>query len=570
MKLLLYIVAVFLFSIPLLSQDMQEVDSLELRLIFEKDPELRINLLEKISRNLLYIDIHKAQGYAEEALQISKDSENKNAEISSLLLLSEINWSKTDYKESMKLAVRASECSEENKNLKSLARAYIIIGSIYLRVDNYNKSLEYYFKSLKIFRELDEKNYTSTVLNNIGSVFSDQHNFEKAIEYYTEALAIAESNHDSSKIELYLSNIASTLSTSGELEKAKKMMLNAMRLHKDDPLNNWYGMNVLNLSIVYSKLNQYDSASIFYSKALAIFNQLDDESNIALFYLNYGSFFFDIKDYEKSILNAKIAFEKSRKYGFPDITLKSAKLLRKNYSELNSIDEAYNFLLIETEIKDSLYSERNNVKISNYELQYQFDVERQEKELAQQRKDFIIIIVIIFFIVLLLVGVLIFARQREKAKNVMLEKQKLQTDLEYKNKEFASSALYSMKKNELLSEISEKLILIEEKASDLEIKQDIHLIGKELKKSGEQHLWKEFDIRFRDVHTDFYKKLAIHFPALTSNDIKLCAFLKLNLSSKEISSITGQRVATLEAARSRIRKKLGISKTSIKFLSYIS
>ncbi len=508
--------------------------------------------------------------YTEEALQISKGTGNIAAQISSTLLLSEIYWSKTDYKESMRLAIQASNLSEENNERKGLARAYLIIGSIYLRLDSYNKSLEYYFKSLKIFREIQDKNYTSTVLNNLGSVFSDQKNFEKAIAYYTEALSIAEANNDTAKKELCLSNIASALSTSGELEKAKKMMLNAMLLHKDEELNNWYGTNVMNLSIVYSRLNQYDSASILYQKAMSIFNQLNDESNKALFHLNYGNFFLDLEDFEKSILNARIAFDKSREFGFPDITWKSAKLLRENYTALNKLEEALRYSLIEIELKDSLYLERNNAKFSNYELQYQFDMERQEKELAQQRKDFVIVIIIIFFISIIAIGVLILARQREKSKNILLEKQKLKVELEFKNKEFASSVLFLMKKNELLSRISEKLIQIEEKAQSYEIKKAIHFIGKELKKSSEQDLWEEFEIRFKEVHSDFYKNLTDHFPKLTANDIRLCAFLKLNLSSKEISEITGQRVATLEAARSRIRKKLGISKTPIDLVTFLS
>jgi len=570
MRFLLQITFVFLFSLSLSSQNLQGTDSLELRLVLEKDPVQKIALLEKISRKLMSIDIHKAQEYAEEALQISNEIRDETAKIKSTLLLSGICWTKTDYKESMRLAILASDLSEENNDRKSLAESYLVIGSIFLRLDNYNKSQEYYFKSLKIFREMEEKKRTSIALNNIGSVFIGQENFEKAIEYYTEALTMAESNNDTANIKLILGNIASGLLSSGEQEKAKKIMINGMRLHKGDELNNWYGTNVMNLAIVYSKLNQYDSASILYDKALFIFNQLEDESYKALFYFNYGTFFFDKEDYEKSIFNTTIAFDKSRKYNFPDISKKAAKLLRENYTELNNIDEALRFSLIEIEIKDSLYAERNSAKMANYELQYQFDLERQEKKIAEQRKDFIVIIIIVFFIAILIVSVLIIARQREKAKNMLLEKQKLKTELDFKNKEFTSSVLFLMKKNKLLSKISEKLVLIKDKAQNFEIKQAIHFIGKELKKTSEQDLLGEFEIRFKEVHSDFYKNLTIHFPELTANDIRLCAFLKLNMSSKEISEITGQRVATLEAARSRIRKKLDISKTNVDLVIFLS
>jgi len=81
MKFLLLIVTVFIFTIPLFSQDMQEADSLELRLIFENDPEKKVELLEKISRSIKFLDIKKAQEYAEQALAISNDIGNETARI---------------------------------------------------------------------------------------------------------------------------------------------------------------------------------------------------------------------------------------------------------------------------------------------------------------------------------------------------------------------------------------------------------------------------------------------------------------------------------------------------------
>ena len=83
--------------------------------------------------------------------------------------------------------------------------------------------------------------------------------------------------------------------------------------------------------------------------------------------------------------------------------------------------------------------------------------------------------------------------------------------------------------------------------------------------------WKEFEVRFQQVHTDFYKKLTNKYPYLTSNDLKLCAFLRLNMSTKEISAITFQSYNTLSTARYRLRKKLGLDDHAnlVSFLSQI-
>ena len=70
--------------------------------------------------------------------------------------------------------------------------------------------------------------------------------------------------------------------------------------------------------------------------------------------------------------------------------------------------------------------------------------------------------------------------------------------------------------------------------------------------------WKEFEKRFSEIHIDFYSRLINEFPDLTQNEVKLCAFLKLGMNTKEICSITFQSIRAIEAARLRLRKKLGL------------
>lgn len=79
------------------------------------------------------------------------------------------------------------------------------------------------------------------------------------------------------------------------------------------------------------------------------------------------------------------------------------------------------------------------------------------------------------------------------------------------------------------------------------------------KYSINENIWDEFEKRFNDVHANFYKKLSDTHPDLTSNERKLCAFIKLNMSSKEIAAITFQNVKSIDMARYRLRKKLGLA-----------
>ena len=127
-----------------------------------------------------------------------------------------------------------------------------------------------------------------------------------------------------------------------------------------------------------------------------------------------------------------------------------------------------------------------------------------------------------------------------------------------------------LKKNEMLSEISKKLIDVKNDAVKDETKEAIRKIHKELQKSTDHEIWEEFELRFRQVHSEFYDKLMKKFPDLSPSEQRLCAFLRLNMSSKEISELTGQSLNALETARYRLRKKLGISKSQVNLITFLS
>ena len=188
----------------------------------------------------------------------------------------------------------------------------------------------------------------------------------------------------------------------------------------------------------------------------------------------------------------------------------------------------------------------------------------------QQRKDYFTIISIIILLSTITILFLIWGRQKAKAKNAILEKESLQKELDFKNKEMVINVMSLMKKNEMLADLSEKLIKIDNEASTPEGKDTIKKVAKELQKSQEEEIWKEFSMRFKEVHGEFYDKLLFKFPTLGPNDLKLCAFLRLNMSSKDIAALTGQRVSSLETARHRLRQKLGISNSDVNLITFLS
>jgi len=89
----------------------------------------------------------------------------------------------------------------------------------------------------------------------------------------------------------------------------------------------------------------------------------------------------------------------------------------------------------------------------------------------------------------------------------------------------------------------------------------VHL-SNEMRKIIEMQIWEDLELHFEQIHETFYMNLLSQCPTLTKNERRLCAYLRLNLSTKDISSLTLQTVRSIEVARIRLRNKLGLKGTS--------
>ena len=127
-----------------------------------------------------------------------------------------------------------------------------------------------------------------------------------------------------------------------------------------------------------------------------------------------------------------------------------------------------------------------------------------------------------------------------------------------------------LKKNEFIVEHTRRLIEIQHQTQEEDTKTNILQIIQSLQRDSGEKAWDEFELRFRQVHSGFYDRLLKNYPDLTSNELKLCALLRLNLTTKEICELTGQRPASLEVARSRMRKKLGISNPQTNLITFLT
>ncbi|MEP5338358.1 MAG: LuxR C-terminal-related transcriptional regulator [Algibacter sp.] len=129
----------------------------------------------------------------------------------------------------------------------------------------------------------------------------------------------------------------------------------------------------------------------------------------------------------------------------------------------------------------------------------------------------------------------------------------LRKDIENKNRELGISTMSLIKKNEFLNTLKKELVNAEDNKS---IKQVIKIIDRNLKNNDD---WHTFEEAFNNADKDFLKKIKTLHPVLTSNDLRLCAYLRLNLSSKEIAPLLNISARSVEVKRYRLRKKMNLA-----------
>jgi DNA-binding CsgD family transcriptional regulator len=149
---------------------------------------------------------------------------------------------------------------------------------------------------------------------------------------------------------------------------------------------------------------------------------------------------------------------------------------------------------------------------------------------------------------------------KDEKTMLALEQDKLQLEIKNRNQELAFSTYTNIKKNDLLIKLKNYIFKINniDKTKDLDpvMRSVIKRIDKDLKESYD---WVKFEFHFKKSNPDFFINLNKLHPQLTSNDVRICAFIKLNIPSKQMASLLNINPKSLEMTRYRLRKKLGLA-----------
>lgn len=509
-----------------------EINALLTRLSETQHDTSRIKILLKLAEKSGWSDIKESEKYSKEALKLSQKNNYIKGMAYAKFQLASV-FIDFDFKLTEELILESLEQAREIGDSILIARCYNIIGNLKDILKHPNDALTFYNQSLQIYKLFGQDSLAAGIYNNLGIVY--------------RSLAV-----DSLSEVYYLKAAEINLRTENFL---------------------WLAINYLNLGETKVSLGSLEKGLDYLEKSLEIARSYEFQRLLPWIYNNISNYHLAKREFAAAIRYAGMGLEIARSQSNRLQERESLRHLRDASFGKQDYLNAYKYSEEINTVSDSINSYNQLIQLDMLEMRYKFDEERKQQRLESEllkaeidRKELTNIMIIFGSGLLVFVFVLLYLVQRNRIrrksleqKATLLEKENLSKELEYKNKELTTNVMYLLRKNEFISRISDKLknTTLDPPDGRNEV---LDKIISELDRSISDDAWTDFEVRFQEVHVDFYNQLSKKFPDLTPNELRLCAFLRLNMTSKEISSITYQSIESLKAARYRLRKKLGMDR----------
>jgi len=452
------------------------------------------------------------------------------------------------------------------------AICYNNLGNVYRKTGDFAKAMESYQKALEVFKKLNEETAISDCLNNIGNLYLDNGDPFRALGYYRQSLKYAEQSKDEYRLIIRYKNLAGAYTELKDYENAGLYLQDALKLAEKSGDKSFLASCNMLFGKLHSVKNDYIVATAFFKKSVNLYAEIGARHEQSEALVELSSTLLDQNQVNEAIEYAGEALKIAESTGSLKCRLDASLCLAQCYEKAGNSDKAFYYLKSATVLKDSIYTAEKYRTIEEVEAAFARSELKKENEALTQNsilKDQAIrtrnIILILLALSLLLGGALLrlIYRQRKAARKEagLIKEQseqkieQLNHNLTTKERELTSKTIFINQKNQLLEKlISELDELKKSEASALSI-QHLQL---QLRQELAPNAWKEFEIQFNEVHPGFQQRLLEKYPELTPAERRLCSFIRLDMNTREISSLSGQSIKSIEVARTRIRKKLGV------------
>lgn len=535
-----------------------------------------VNIPPEVSRNydkarhLLYLNEDSSFYYSEQVYDWAVRNHATTLEASVLLLKAESLLYRGDVESVMGICTTVRRISQQSANRSILAESEILKGRAYLEMDMYDKAYSSFLNAKYFSDELRDTALSARVYNSFGVLADLQDEYDKALSYYRMAMKMAEETGDTLLQVRIKNNVALIYTRQGRFSEAMAALHECIGYVEEYHLALGLDRVYMNLAPLYAVSGQIDSSLYFIDRSLAIsrFNRNRSSESRALIYKGYIWFSQELYDsaYHAFSEADKIAIED----GFSNLHAMILQYQSWIAEKKGDFEQAYHLLSRYKRISDSLEDNRNIANLVR--LEYENDLSREEILGKYRNYRMWVSVISGSFLLLILVFFMLryIGKQRKRLVHVENDNHKLSSVLEMENKKNVTQSLYNQKKTgELLAVIDSLAEVVKEYKLKGAVADSLNTISERIAAYLHDEDWGDFEARFERVHQSFFRNLATKYPELTLAERRLCAYLRLDMSTKEIAELTHVSVRSVEQARYRLRKHLGLSR-DVELSSFLS
>jgi tetratricopeptide (TPR) repeat protein len=435
------------------------------------------------------------------------------------------------YEESLRWNLRSVRFFENVDDRRSQGAVLHTMGTTYRKLLKYERSIDAFRRALEKFRAVNDLSGVEAAFESTALVYDDMVVADSAEHYFNKALQVAvELKNTAMQGNIYNNLGAFYLTTKKNYAQAAIFFEKAFEVRGGESgANLWNRATaMINLGQVSVKLGNLDKASAYLKKGLALAEELHSP------------------DYKKSALEGMIMCLQAKQ----DFRLASM----------------YQDSLLT--LKDSIYNSDSKSKVAEMEVRY--DTERKEQEILLLKVEaglanfkqyaWMAAFGAAIVVVLLMAFTFYNRRARISAELALAQKEKevIQSEIAYKDRELVNLATYITEKNNFLESVLETISAIDLKneGAQRQLEKLTPLIRENINLSGSRD---EFNAFMTSVYGGFIKKLEERYPDLTDYEKRLATLLRVNLTSKQIASVLNISPKSVDMSRYRLRKKMQLS-----------
>jgi len=483
------------------------------------------------------------------------------------------------YKEGWTLAEKHGLVILQAKCLEQLASLNLEIGDSHL-------AMKQEYEALLLFEKADEKEGIARVYNIVGVNKSEQGQYDSAIVYFNKAIELNLETGNQQGIIHNKANLAFTYYDMGKIGEAKAIYADLIPqlIQTGDSIN--LSVVYYHFSLFSQEASQPDSTLFFLRKALSISEKLADTSLLTTLYGKIGQILLNRNQTDSAtyLLTKSVNMAKAiDDYITQRQALKLLLAIDTLKGDYKKAVQHYDQILI---MNDSVYQKRIRNSFTTSELRYEnqkkdnlIQVQKIKLSTSNRQKRLLVYLfstsILLSFLLIFLIVTL--KKNNKKKHELLAEKLRIknlqlenalkteeinnlkldntQKELKIKEKELVSNALAITQKNEILGLIQDKINEARKSEGILTI-DGLNGIVSAIKVQLMDN--DPFNEKFNQLHHGFFENLKNAHPDLSKTEIKFCAYLKLNLSSNQISQITNVTTEAIRKTRYRIRKKLNL------------